>query len=69
MVKSWKETLIGGGIMAVGLSGAPATAAFSSLAGLAIGGPIFLGGLFGEETAKEAAGVAEEAMLRTRRLQ
>lgn len=66
MVKSWKETVVGAGIIALGLSAAPWTAAFSSLAGLAIGGPIFVGGLFGEKVAEKAVGVAEEAMLRTR---
>lgn len=66
MVKSWTETAVGAGIMAVGLSAAPWTAAFSSLAGFAIGGPIFVGGLFGEKAAEKAVGVAEEAMIRTR---
>lgn len=64
MVRNWKEALFGAGVMAFGFSTAPVTAFFGPSAGLVIGGPFLISGLFGEEVAEKAVGMVEEAIVR-----
>lgn len=53
----WSKVIVGGGIIAVGLS--PIIPALDDIPALLIGGPLLMEGLFGEKEAKRAREVLE----------
>jgi hypothetical protein len=58
----WGKVFTGAAIVGVGLS--PIIPAFDDLPALLIGGPLIIGGLFGEEEEKEAAAAIGRAAVR-----